>query len=94
MPIQVCSIVMKNGSWKQVIRRIAPRVRRASRRGEYQVAFESMASLRPQIDRFFDKVLVMAENPAVRENRLALLRGLLQVFLELADVSEIMTAPA
>ncbi len=76
------------------IRRITPRVRRASRRGDYQVAFESMASLRPQIDRFFDKVLVMAEDPAVRQNRLVLLRGLLQVFLELADVSEIVTAQA
>jgi glycyl-tRNA synthetase beta chain len=79
---------------QDVIRRIAPRVRRASRRGHYQLAFESMASLRPQIDRFFDKVLVMAEDPGVRQNRLALLRSLLQVFLELADVSEIVVAAA
>jgi glycyl-tRNA synthetase beta chain len=78
---------------KEVIQRIEPQVRRASRRGHYQQAFERMASLRPQIDQFFDKVLVMAEDPTVRQNRLLLLRGLLQVFLELADVSEITPAP-
>lgn len=73
----------------QAVVRIKPRVRRACRQGEYRRAFEAMAALRPQIDRFFDKVLVMAEEPAIRRNRLALLGGLLEVFLELADVSEI-----
>jgi glycyl-tRNA synthetase beta chain len=51
-----------------------------------------MASLRPSIDLFFDKVLVMAEDPMVRNNRLNLLRSLLQTFLNIADVSEIVPA--
>jgi glycyl-tRNA synthetase beta chain len=52
-----------------------------------------MASLRPAIDLFFDKVLVMAEDAKVRENRLTLLQSLLQTFLKIADVSEIVPAP-
>ncbi|MEJ2009769.1 MAG: hypothetical protein P8Z30_16715 [Acidobacteriota bacterium] len=49
-----------------------------------------MAGIRPQVDLFFDKVLVMAEDPAVRENRLRLLVRLNQsVFSRLAELSEI-----
>jgi glycyl-tRNA synthetase beta chain len=51
-----------------------------------------MASLRPAIDLFFDKVLVMATDPKVRINRLNLLRDLLRTFLDIADVSEIVPA--
>lgn len=73
--------------------KITPRVRRARRKGDYTRSFELMASMRPQIDRFFDTVLVMADNPKVRENRLELLSKLFGVFLELADVSQIVTSP-
>jgi glycyl-tRNA synthetase beta chain len=48
-----------------------------------------MASMRPAIDLFFDKVLVMAENPEVQRNRLSLLGSLLAVFYRVADVSEV-----
>jgi glycyl-tRNA synthetase beta chain len=47
--------------------------------------------LRPQVDLFFDKVLVNAPEPEVRANRLALLHNLLQEFSEIADFSEIVT---
>lgn len=58
--------------------------------GDYAGAFRSMAGIRPQVDLFFDKVLVMAEDPAVRENRLRLLVRLNQsVFSRLAELSEI-----
>ena len=50
-----------------------------------------ISSLRPQIDLFFDKVLVNAPDAAVRRNRLALLHGLLQEFSDIADFSEIVT---
>ena len=58
---------------------------------KYEQALERIAALRPAVDRFFDKVLVMAEDPAVRANRLALLRNLLREFSTIADFSEIVT---
>jgi len=75
------------------VRAIQPKVRNAVRARTYARAFELMASLRPAIDLFFDKVLVMAEDAKVRENRLTLLQSLLQTFLKIADVSEIVPAP-
>ena len=71
---------------------VQPKVRKAAHTGNYQRAFELMASLRPAIDQFFDKVLVMAPDLEVRNNRLNLLRHLLRTFLDLADVSEIVPA--
>ena len=50
---------------------------------------ESIAGLRKTVDRFFDEVMVMAENEAVRKNRLALLAELLREFTTVADFSEI-----
>jgi glycyl-tRNA synthetase beta chain len=74
------------------VRSIQPKVKKAVRARTYARAFELMASLRPTIDLFFDKVLVMAEDPKIRANRLNLLRSLLQSFLNIADVSEIVPA--
>jgi glycyl-tRNA synthetase beta chain len=51
-------------------------------------ALRLMASLRGAVDAFFDQVLVMAEDPAVRRNRLALLSQLARLFLSLADISQ------
>lgn len=59
---------------------------------EYPLALESIASLRPQVDRFFDKVLVNAPDPRVRRNRLSLLHTLLKEFSTIADFSEIVTS--
>jgi glycyl-tRNA synthetase beta chain len=59
-------------------------------RGDYESSFRAMAGIRSQVDHFFDKVLVMAEEPAVRENRLRLLTQLNRnVFARLAELSEI-----
>jgi glycyl-tRNA synthetase beta chain len=71
---------------------LRPKLQRALRRRNYAKAFELMASLRPTIDLFFDKVLVMAEDENIRLNRLSMLLGLLQAFLNIADVSEIVPA--
>lgn len=51
-----------------------------------------IASLRPQVDLFFDKILVNDPNPAIRQNRLALLYSLLAEFSSIADFSEIVTS--
>lgn len=58
----------------------------------YASALERIAGLRPQVDRFFDKVLVNAPDARVRQNRLGLLAGLLTEFSSIADFSEIVTA--
>jgi glycyl-tRNA synthetase beta chain len=57
----------------------------------YEKALLEIAKLRPVIDRFFDKVMVMAEDEKVRANRLALLQTLLKEFSTIADFSEIVT---
>jgi len=59
------------------------------RAGRYREALEAIASLRKSVDRFFDEVMVMAENPAVRSNRLSLLGELLREFSTIADFSEL-----
>ena len=64
----------------------------ALREGRHEAALGMMASLRPAVDSFFDRVLVMDEDPGVRRNRLALLAFLLQAFLKVADVSEMVTS--
>ncbi|MEZ5456795.1 MAG: glycine--tRNA ligase subunit beta [Lysobacteraceae bacterium] len=54
---------------------------------DYVGVLSRLAQLRPQVDAFFDAVMVMADDPAVRGNRLALLKRLSDRFLAVADVS-------
>ncbi|WP_440056262.1 glycine--tRNA ligase subunit beta [Pseudoalteromonas sp. T1lg65] len=55
--------------------------------GDYQQALTRLASLREVVDNFFDNVMVMAEDEAVKQNRLALLSQLSRLFLKTADIS-------
>ncbi len=55
--------------------------------GNYQAALESLSALRETVDAFFEDVMVMAEDEAVRNNRLALLNQLRGLFLGVADIS-------
>jgi len=57
----------------------------------YEAALLEIAKLRPAIDYFFDKVMVMVEDARLRANRLALLQKLLKEFSTIADFSEIVT---
>jgi glycyl-tRNA synthetase beta chain len=61
------------------------------RGGRYREALQAIAGLRPAVDNFFDQVLVMAEDEALRKNRLTLLAELLSEFSTIADFSEIVT---
>jgi glycyl-tRNA synthetase beta chain len=70
-------------------RAAAAKVQMEKRAGQYEQALERIAGLRKSVDRFFDEVMVMAENEAVRKNRLALLAELLREFTTVADFSEI-----
>ena len=58
-------------------------------KGNYFAALEAIASLRPHVDLFFDKILVMDKNADIRNNRLSLLSTLLNEFSTIADFSEI-----
>jgi glycyl-tRNA synthetase beta chain len=71
------------------IESLLPGIRRAQKRRAYDRAFELMASLRPEVDLFFEKVLVMADDPSVKANRLGFLGSLLMIFKNTADISEV-----
>ncbi|WP_173835029.1 glycine--tRNA ligase subunit beta [Halomonas sp. HG01] len=55
----------------------------------YSDALDVLATLREPVDRFFDDVMVMADDEAVKRNRLALLASLQALFLEVADIAEL-----
>ena len=54
---------------------------------------ENVTALRPAVDRFFDEVLVMAEDEKIRRNRLALLGRVGALFAPVADFSKIQGRP-
>jgi glycyl-tRNA synthetase beta chain len=55
--------------------------------GNYQEALSQLAGIRESVDNFFDNVMVMADDEAVKQNRLALLSQLSGLFLGIADIS-------
>jgi len=65
------------------------RVNQALPARNYREVCKALADLKAPVDRFFDDVLVMAEDPRVRANRLALLVRISQTFLKMADFSRI-----
>ncbi|HJX14505.1 MAG TPA: glycine--tRNA ligase subunit beta, partial [Candidatus Deferrimicrobiaceae bacterium] len=68
---------------------VSERVHSAARNGRYSEAFREMARLQPLVSAFFEKVLVMAKEEKVKQNRLALLKGLSDLFASVADFSRI-----
>jgi len=58
---------------------------------DYEAALLEIAKLRPAIDKFFDKVMVMVDDDNLRANRLALLQTVVKEFSTIADFSEIVT---
>jgi glycyl-tRNA synthetase beta chain len=58
---------------------------------DYSRALAEISRIRPAVDAFFDKVMVMVEDEQLRANRLALLQTLLREFSTIADFSEIVT---
>ncbi|WCE29758.1 glycine--tRNA ligase subunit beta [Vibrio sp. SCSIO 43137] len=55
--------------------------------GDYQAALSKLADLREPVDTFFDSVMVMADDEALKKNRLTLLNKLRNLFLQIADIS-------
>ncbi len=56
-------------------------------KGDYTAVLDKLANLRAPVDNFFDNVMVNAEDPALRQNRLAILNTLQGLFLQVADIS-------
>ncbi|WP_263365107.1 glycine--tRNA ligase subunit beta [Edaphobacter bradus] len=73
-------------------RELAGQVKSLRAEKNYRAALEAIATLRPQVDAFFDSVMVMAPEENVRANRLALLERVLGDFSGIADFSEIVAA--
>ena len=71
---------------------LAPRVAELRQQRAYGEALALIATLRPTVDTFFDKVMVLDPNPAVRGANLALIDEVLRGFSGIADFSEIVTA--
>jgi glycyl-tRNA synthetase beta chain len=69
----------------------APAIQRAAQRAEYREAFAAIAALQPVVAKFFDDVLVMADDEKLRSARLALVARLRDLILDIADISEIVT---
>jgi len=72
-------------SFRDVSRSVRPLIEEHS----YSEALEIMSELKEPIDQFFDNVMVMVEDPNIRENRLGLLSQLVKLFREIADFSVI-----
>jgi len=90
----VDAAALREEAEKELAARIPPAVAvveklRADR--NYEAALLEIAKLRPAVDKFFDKVMVMVEDDHLRANRLALLQKLVKEFSTIADFSEIVT---
>jgi glycyl-tRNA synthetase beta chain len=64
-----------------------PAIRTDLERREYYQALKTLAQVRPALDHFFDKVLVMSEDASLRRNRLLLLRRLAALYRKVGDLS-------
>ena len=66
-------------------------IRAAASRGDYRDAFTGIAALQAPVAKFFDDVLVMAEDERLRAARLGLVSALRGLILDIADISQIVT---
>mgnify|MGYP001178267498 FL=1 len=71
------------------VRLIKQQVEPHFERREYGQALTQLAALKDDVDRFFDDVMVMAEDPALRSNRLGLVKSIRDLFMRAADLSKL-----
>jgi glycyl-tRNA synthetase beta chain len=92
-PVGFQAALCKSGSEKALAAALEQSRARLSaalgEREDYLAAYAALAELRPVVDRFFDDVMVMDSDAAQRDNRLALLRSLHELFAPLADFSRL-----
>jgi glycyl-tRNA synthetase beta chain len=68
---------------------LSPQVESDFGNGDFTGALRALATAKPVVDRYFDDVMVMTDDPVVRANRLALLRGVAQTMNRVADISKL-----
>jgi len=73
----------------QALGQIVPKADAAFAKGDYTASLQALAGLRAPVDTFFDNVMVNAEDPALRNNRLALLAQLHRAMNRVADISKL-----
>ncbi len=73
----------------EAVTQLAPVVNSLVANEDYTDALRELAGVRAQVDRFFDQVMVMAEEPLIRHNRLALLKALGDLMNQVADISKL-----
>lgn len=84
--------LFENGAERELFRQLALATQEtstAAAAGDYVAILTRLSGLRTAVDRFFDDVMVMAEDDAVRNNRLALLQSLSDQFLQVADIGQL-----
>jgi len=77
------------GGLYEALTEVSGKVEEALSGADYLAALTEIATLKPAVDLFFEKVMVMAEDERVRENRLALLTAISRLFARLADFSRL-----
>jgi glycyl-tRNA synthetase beta chain len=70
-----------------LVKSVQTRVDPLLKKSDFTPALAAMAELQPAVDAFFDQVMVNVDDPALRDNRLALLQELRAMFLRVADIS-------
>jgi len=78
-------------SLAEALKTVAPKAEAAFASGDYAASLQALAALKAPVDAFFDGVMVNAEDPALRANRLGLLATLHQAMNRVADLSKLAT---
>jgi glycyl-tRNA synthetase beta chain len=69
--------------------KLMPQVEADFENGDFTAALRALATAKPVVDRYFDDVMVMVDDPAIRANRLALLRSVAATMNRVADISKL-----
>lgn len=89
MPKEVNEAVLQQDEEKTLFAALQKAIANSADSPDYAAQLTALATLREPVDAFFDKVMVMADEPALRDNRLAMLAQLRDLFLNVADISEL-----
>lgn len=86
--LALCAEAAERALFEAVVQ-LAPKVNALVANEDYTDALCELAGVRAQVDRFFDDVMVMAEDPQLRQNRLALLKTLGDMMNRVADIGKL-----
>jgi len=90
--VQTCALPISEPAERALlaeVERVEREAAEARPRRDYPAILRAVASLKPAVDAFFDGVMVMAEDPKVRDNRLGLMRRVAALFADIADFRKI-----